>query len=124
MDIIDIILARAKSFTGETATLVQQAQAAMANANDIVDRLEEIENRASAAAETAEGAAEALAGIDETVDTEIKKLSLSVVSHGMTNGGGVTYDLVTTYPDNTTSTVNDIIRMYNDRGSHVNGTMT
>lgn len=124
MDIIDIILARAKSFTGETATLVRQAQAAMSDANDIVDRLEEIENRASAAAETAEGAAEALAGIDETVDAEIKKLSLSIDSHGMANGGGVTYDLITTYPDNTTVTVNDIVRMYNSRGGHVNGTMT
>ena len=124
MDIVDIILARAKSFTGETATLIQQAQAAMADANSIVNQLEEIETRASNAATTAENAAETLAGINDTIDTEIKKLSLSVVSHGMTNGGGVTYDLVTTYPDNTTSTVNDIIRMYNDRGSHVNGTMT
>ena len=124
MDLIDIILARAKSFTGETTTLVRQAQAAMADANDIVDRLEGIENRASTAAETAEGAAEALAGIDETVDAEIKKLSLSIDSHGMANGGGVTYDLITTYPDNTTATVNDIVRMYNSRGGHVNGTMT
>ena len=44
MDIVDIILARAKSFTGETATLTRQAQQAMADANEIVDRLEGIES--------------------------------------------------------------------------------
>jgi len=44
MDIVDIILARAKSFTGETKTLVQQAQQAMADANDIVDTLSDIQD--------------------------------------------------------------------------------
>ena len=58
MDFIDIILARAKSFTGETATLTRQAQAAMADANNIVDRLEVIEADAQAASSAAEAAAE------------------------------------------------------------------
>ena len=57
MDIIDIILARAKSFTGETATLTRQAQAAMSDANNIVDRLEGIEQDAQDAADQASAAA-------------------------------------------------------------------
>lgn len=57
MDIIDIILARAKSFTGETATLTRQAQAAMSDANNIVDRLEGIEQDAQSAADQASAAA-------------------------------------------------------------------
>jgi len=44
MDIVDIILARAKSFTGETKTLVQQAQQAMTDANNIVDTLSDIQD--------------------------------------------------------------------------------
>jgi len=63
MDMIDIILARAKSFTGETATLVSQAQAAMSDANDIVNRLEAIEQNASDASEAASAAAGELAEI-------------------------------------------------------------
>lgn len=59
MDIIDIILARAKSFTGETATLTRQAQQAMADANNIVDRLEAIENDTQSANEAANTAATA-----------------------------------------------------------------
>ena len=69
MDIIDIILARAKSFTGETATLVQQAQAAMSDANDIVDRLEAIEQNAADASEVATAAAEELAEIKADFET-------------------------------------------------------
>ena len=76
MDIIDIILARAKSFTGETATLTRQAQAAMSDANDIVNRLEAIEQdtqdpneAANAAADKAEEAASALEGIVDDIST-------------------------------------------------------
>lgn len=58
MDIIDIILARAKSFTGETKTLVEQAQQAMADANDVVNRVEAIEDAAAAASSAAAAAAE------------------------------------------------------------------
>ena len=72
MDIIDIILARSKSFTGETATLTRQAQAAMSDANDIVNRLEAIQTeteeaneKAIAAAESASSAAESLNGMKE-----------------------------------------------------------
>lgn len=57
MDIVDIILARAKSFTGETATLTRQAQQAMTDANNIVDQLEAIEADTQAANTTANEAA-------------------------------------------------------------------
>ena len=59
MDIIDIILARAKSFTGETATLTRQAQEAMSNANSIVDSLQAIEEEAQSASELASAASAA-----------------------------------------------------------------
>ena len=57
MDIIDIILARSKSFTGETATLTRQAQAAMSDANNIVNRLEAIQTETEEANEKAIAAA-------------------------------------------------------------------
>ena len=57
MDIIDIILARAKSFTGETKKLVQDAQAAMSSANEVVENVSAIEAAATSAAEVAEAAA-------------------------------------------------------------------
>jgi hypothetical protein len=41
MDIIDIILASKKSFTGETETLVRQAKAAMAQANEVAAILQD-----------------------------------------------------------------------------------
>ena len=68
MDIIDIILARAKSFTGETATLTRQAQQAMADANEIVDRLEAIESDTQAANDTAVAAAEAATSAAESFE--------------------------------------------------------
>ena len=57
MNIIDIVIAKNKSFTNETASLVQQAQTAMADANNIVDRLEAIEQQATNASEVAVSAA-------------------------------------------------------------------
>ena len=58
MDIVDIVLSRAKSFTGETKTLTEQAKAAMSDANEIIERLEAIEQDATEASEYAIAAAE------------------------------------------------------------------
>lgn len=58
IDIVDVLLARAKSFTGETKTLVQQAQAAMSDANDIIDNLSEIQQTTQEANDAAQDAAD------------------------------------------------------------------
>ena len=99
MDIVDIILARAKSFTGETKTLVQQAQQAMADANDIVDTLSDIQDDTQAANEAANAAADkaeqAAADFDamkadleaaaqnlvgDTVDTKLEEVNSDIES--------------------------------------------
>jgi len=49
MDIVDIILARAKSFTGETKTLIQQAQNAMEKANEVATILQDAQDANAAA---------------------------------------------------------------------------
>ena len=99
MDIVDIILARAKSFTGETKTLVQQAQQAMTDANDIVDTLSNIQDDTQAANEAANAAADkaeqAAADFDamkadleaaaqnlvgDTVDTKLEEVNSDIES--------------------------------------------
>lgn len=69
MDIIDIILSRAKSFTGETKALTEQAKAAMSDANEIVERLEAIQQDATEASESAIAAAETFENMISFEDT-------------------------------------------------------
>lgn len=57
MDIIDILIAKKKSFTGETESLVRQAQEAMAKANEVAAKIEQVDT-ILAAAEDAQTAAE------------------------------------------------------------------
>ena len=93
MDIIDIILARAKSFTGETATLTQQAQAAMADANDIVDRLEAIQSDTQDANEVATAAAEAATAAAAEFDQmkeDIEAAAATLVSGQVSEALGTT----------------------------------
>ena len=107
MDIVDIILARAKSFTGETATLTRQAQQAMTDANDIVDRLEAIEadtqaanTTANEAAATATAAAEQLTGMKE----DIEAAAASLVEEAM----GTTSEDIAALQQRTTTLENQI----------------
>ena len=58
MDTIDVILARAKSFTGETKALVNQAQQAMSDANSIIETLTALEDDTQLANEAANAAAD------------------------------------------------------------------
>ena len=106
MDIIDIILARAKSFTGETATLVQQAQAAMADANDIVDRLEAIQADTEEANETATAAAEAAttaaASFDEMKE-DIEAAAAAIVGDQVSEALGTTVSDVADLQTRTTA---------------------
>lgn len=102
MDLIDIILARAKSFTGETATLTRQAQAAMADANNIVDRLEAIEADAQAASSAAEAAAETFENMITFTDSSTS--AAKILETTLTKGTDVsTYTVeknYTSYGDN------------------------
>lgn len=68
MDIIDILIARAKSFTGETKTLINQAKKAMSDANDVTTRVSAVEDDATAAKELAETAAGQAAAAAEDFD--------------------------------------------------------
>lgn len=66
MDILDIIIARNQSFTGETAKLVQQAKSAMAKANEvsgIIDNAQEALDAANTANEQAQSAATRAQGV-------------------------------------------------------------
>ena len=83
MDIIDIILARAKSFTGETATLTRQAQAAMSNANSIINRLQTIQQDtqdANTAANAAANKADAAAADLEDMKADIESAAAAIVA--------------------------------------------
>ena len=93
MDIVDIILARAKSFTGETATLTRQAQQAMADANEIVDRLEGIESDTQAANDAAVAAAEAATSAAESFEemkADINAAAAEIVDDRITAAMGDT----------------------------------
>lgn len=81
MDIIDIILSRAKSFTGETKALTEQAKAAMSDANEIVERLEAIQQDATEASEAATTAAETfenMISFEDTSTAAVKELQTTI----------------------------------------------
>ena len=44
MNLLDILIAKKKSFTGETESLVRRANAAMAQANTVAEKLEQAVN--------------------------------------------------------------------------------
>lgn len=67
MDILDILIAKKKSFTGETETLVNRAKKAMNDANDVIERVSEVEDAAEAAAASAADAAEEWAEMREDI---------------------------------------------------------
>lgn len=56
MDILDILIAKRKSFTGETEALTRQAQAAMAKANEVAGIIEDAQSTLEAAIQTQEAA--------------------------------------------------------------------
>ena len=95
MDILDIIIARAKSFTGETKTLINRAKKAMSDAETVTSQVSAIEDDAIAAKTMAEEAsAEASAAaaefdemksditsaaallVDDAIDAKIDELNL------------------------------------------------
>ena len=141
MDIIDIMLARAMTPQGQTEIYVNKANKAAAKAeqakSDAESAVATIEAAASTISETQEAADTLLASAQEAletaqaaqintldtedVDEEIAKLS---VNTNLVEGQNVnTYQVITTYPDNTLNTQN-ATKMYKATGSNEDGTMT
>ena len=90
MNILDIIIAKKKSFTGETQTLIRQAQAAMAQANTVAEKIEDaqtaLENATAAneAAETVNTRAEAIAAELEEMREDISTAAASAANAAVT----------------------------------------
>ena len=141
MDIIDVMLARALTPQGQTETYVSIAEAAAAKAEkaqqdaqaaiDVVtNAAEEITAAQEEAADLLATAQEALETAQEAqintldtedVDAEVKKLNVAV---NLVNGNNAnTYQVITTYPDNTLHTEN-ATKMYKSEGQNEDGTMT
>ena len=79
MDILDILIAKNQSFTGETAKLTQQAKAAMAKANEVAQKIDDAED-ALAAAQEAQTAAEAANTRAQEIATELEDMKEEVAS--------------------------------------------
>lgn len=137
MDIIDVILGGGFSPKGSIARYAALAQQAVADANTAVTNINTITDQTNAnnaaAEEALDNANTALAALNEalnnitnvditTIHNEIDKLVLSVTT-SMTNGS-ISKNLVTTYPDDSTNTLRNLITMYTDSGNNTNGTMT
>ena len=77
MDILDILIAKKKSFTGETEKLTRQANEAMAKANEVAEKIDEAEEaltaaqEAQTAAETANARAQEIATNLENMKEEV-----------------------------------------------------
>lgn len=129
MDILSILLAKALTPQGQIDTYAAKAQRAANNAAAAAQTLTNAASTQAAAEQAlsdAQAALQALEGagasVDmEEVDAEIKKLDVSV--NQVTGTESNFAQLVTTYPDNSTSTEN-IIQMYKSTGNNEDGTMT
>ena len=141
MDIIDIMLARAMTPQGQTETYVsianaaaakaekaeEDAAAAIATVNAAASDIEDKQSAAQTLLETAQAAAEAAQAAQlemlntEDVDTEIKKLDVSI--NTVNSPTANTIQVITTYPDNTLNTEN-ITKLYKSSGQNEDGTMT
>ena len=141
MDIIDIMLARAMTPQGQTEAYVSIANAAAEKAEkaktDAEEAVATVEAAASSIEETQDAADSLLATAQEAletaqqaqintldtedVDEEIAKLDVSV---NLVEGQAAnTYQVITTYPDDTLNTEN-ATKMYKATGTNEDGTMT
>ena len=111
MDIVDIILARAKSFTGETATLTRQAQQAMADANNIVDTLSDIQadtEAANTAANEASAKATAAAAEFDEMKADLEAAAATLVDDRVEQAMGTATDDIADLQTRTTALENQI----------------
>ena len=79
MDIIDILIAKKKSFTGETEKLTRQANEAMAKANEVAAKIDEADEALTAAQE-AQSAAEATNLRAEEIASNLENMKEEVTS--------------------------------------------
>ena len=79
MDILDILIAKNQSFTGETAKLTQQAKAAMAKANEVAKKIDDATD-ALAAAQEAQNAAEAANTRAQEIADDLENMKEEVTS--------------------------------------------
>ena len=119
MDIIDVIISKMMTPEGQADSAAATAQQAARTANNAVSNATAAAETASAAASAAEAA---VSGIVTTINTEVDKLNLSLTSREITDG--TSYDLVTTFPDNSTKTLQNVNKLYNTTGSNTDGAMT
>lgn len=78
MNIIDILIAKKKSFTGETESLVRRANEAMAQANTVANKIEDAQE-ALEAAQTANETAQSVAANLEELQTNLSAAAANVV---------------------------------------------
>lgn len=142
MDIIDVLVARAITPQGQIESYAAMAQQAVAQANQAVSDIntitEQTEQNNETAIATMDLATQALADAQEAVENvqqaldnldvsdavadEVKKLLLSVTS--VSGQNVIATNLVTTYPDNSTKTISNMIKYYTTTGDNEDGTMT
>jgi len=142
MNILDILIAKNKSFTGETESLVRRANEAMAAANQVTQKVnaaEELLNSAQEANEIAQTAAENL----EELQTNLETAAASIVDDRITaalqnlNINNVVTETIIETDDtsltkgkrakitkNGTSNVYNIEKNYTTTGQNEDGAMT
>lgn len=151
MDILDILIAKKKSFTGETEKLVRQANEAMAKANQVSEKMDEAQevldaaqnsaDVAAAASQTAQEVAENLesikedisAAVQDTVDESLSEQterisnleSNTITNVAVTDNNTVAYkgkNIVTT--KNNVETAIPTVKNYTTTGTNEDGSMT
>lgn len=151
MDILDILIAKKKSFTGETEKLVRDANAAMAKANEVAEKIEDAEDlleqaqsaatTANAASATAQQAAADLETMEENITAaaqEVVEESIAEAKQELEEQIDDKVTAVTVEDDNTASykskkirvrkkNTNDaynLMKNYTTTGSNEDGSMT
>ena len=151
MDIIDVIIAKKKSFTSETEKLTRQAQEAMAKANEVAAKIDEAQE-ALDAAETANTRAQEVAAtfdslqedvsntVNEIMDDKIAEATSSINSsiEEVRSAANEAITEVTIFDDNTfaakvkktrvrkngTQQAYETVKNYTSTGTNEDGSMT
>ena len=139
-DMVDVILASGLSSRGQIKTYAQlaakaaaQANEAVNTANNLVNNLDELTQQTNQNNENAEQALQdaqtALTQVNNILNDvtsaaadEIDKLILSMENINGVNAMAVKLD--TTYPDNTTRSISELVKFYKSTGLNEDGGMT
>lgn len=136
MNIVEALLARLLTPQGQIEQYAAAAQKAVVKANKAISDIDTITEQtiannemAAAASEAAQGAVDTVTdligdveSIQETVDTEIKKIDLSKNDNSTDNYNSTA--IILTYPDTTSDEVNNIVKNYKSTGQNTDGSMT